>query len=375
MHRSTTETLSPVPQAAPRRMKIVIIGLTITSSWGNGHATTYRGLVRELVRRGHGVLFLEHDKPWYASNRDLPNPPYGRTELYADVEDLKHRFADELATADVVIVGSYVPQGVEVGHWATSLAGGASAFYDIDTPVTMAKLKRGDYEYLSPQLIPKYDVYLSFTGGPTLERLEREYGSPRALPLYCSVDPDLYHPVPMPAKWDLGYLGTYSADRQPPLERLMLDPARAWPQGRFAVAGPQYPSEIDWPANARRIEHLPPAEHCAFYNAQRFTLNITRSDMIQAGYSPSVRLFEAAACGVPIISDYWDGLASFFTFDREILLASCADDVLRMLREIDDEQRRAIGNAARQRILSSHTAAHRAAELEGYVLEQTPCER
>ena len=283
MHRSA-QPLSPVktPQAKPP-LTIVIIGLTITSSWGNGHATTYRGLVRELVRRGHDVLFLEHDKPWYAQSRDLPNPPYCRTELYASVDELKQRFAHNVAAADLVIVGSYLPQGVEVGQWVTSIAGGTTAFYDIDTPVTMAKLARGDYEYLSPPLIAKYDMYLSFTGGPLLERLEREYGSPRALPLYCSVDPELYRPVQSPIRWDLGYLGTYSPDRQPPLQRLMLDPAARWHDGRFVVAGPQYPPEINWPSNVQRIEHLPPAEHCAFYNSQRFTLNITRSDMIRAG--------------------------------------------------------------------------------------------
>src|SRR3954466_13434743 len=205
-------------------LRIVIIGMTITSSWGNGHATTYRGLTRELVRRGHDVLFLEHDKPWYASNRDLPNPPYGRTELYERVDDLQTRFADDVRSADLVIVGSYVPQGVEVGEWVTRVAEGQTAFYDIDTPVTLAKLERGDFEYLSPELIPRYGMYLSFTGGPTLRRLEREYGSPMARALYCSVDPDLYSPAERKIEWDLGYLGTYSADRQPPLDRLMLEP-------------------------------------------------------------------------------------------------------------------------------------------------------
>src|SRR5689334_1895903 len=132
--------------APPPRLRIVILGLTITSSWGNGHATTYRGLVRELVRRGHDVLFLEHDKPWYASNRDLPNPPFGRTELYASVDDLKNRFAADVREAHLVVVGSYVPEGVGVGEWVTRTARGITAFYDIDTPVTLAKLSRGDFE-------------------------------------------------------------------------------------------------------------------------------------------------------------------------------------------------------------------------------------
>jgi spore maturation protein CgeB len=350
-------------------MNIVILGLSITSSWGNGHATTFRGLVRELTRNGHQVLFLERDMPWYANSRDLPNPDFCQTELYTSLADLQARFTEQVRAADLVMVGSYVPEGVAVGEWVVQTAQGIKSFYDIDTPVTLAKLAREDYEYLHPRLIPQYDLYLSFTGGPTLARLEKEYGSPMARPFYCSFDPALYFPEPQPAKWDLGYLGTYSDDRQPPLEKLMLDAARQWPQGRFVVAGPQYPATVQWPANTEYIHHLPPAEHRTFYNAQRFTQNITRADMLAAGYSPSVRLFEAAACGTPIISDYWEGLDSIFEFDREILVAHSAADTLRYLRELSEAERQAIGERARQKVLNAHTAAHRAKELEGYVSE------
>ena len=354
---------TPTADRATDPLQIVVIGLTITSSWGNGHATTYRGLVRELARRGHDVLFLEHDKPWYSANRDMPHPPFGRTELYYSVDDLKQRFARHVRSADLVIVGSYVPEGVEVGEWVNNRAGGTTAFYDIDTPVTLAKLAAADHEYLTPELIPEYDLYLSFTGGPTLRRLEREFGSPCARALYCSVDPDLYYPEDRPTRWDLGYLGTYSADRQPPLERLLLEPARRWRQGRFVVAGPKYPDDVDW-TNVERINHLAPDKHRAFYNAQAFTLNVTRADMIRAGWSPSVRLFEAAACGVPIVSDAWDGLDELFAPDEEILIARSTADVLRYLRETTESARAAIGRRARQKVLAGHTAAHRAAELE-----------
>lgn len=351
------------------RLRIVILGLSITSSWGNGHATTFRGLVRELDARGHDVLFLERDVPWYAENRDLPRPPYGRTELYDSLASLRARFHDEIRDADFVMVGSYVPDGAAVGEWATRTARGVTAFYDIDTPVTLARLERGDEEYLSEGLIPRYDRYLSFTGGPTLDLLEDRYGSPRALPLYCSFDPDLYHPEDRPIRWDLGYMGTYSDDRQPPLDALLLEPARRLPAGRFVVAGPQYPEDIAWPSGVERIAHLPPREHRAFYNAQRFTLNITRADMRAAGFSPSVRLFEAAACGVPIISDWWEGLDAFFVPGEEILIAHRAEDTLRFLHDIPAEEARAIGRRARARVLARHTAAHRAAELETFILE------
>ncbi|QNF35437.1 glycosyltransferase [Adhaeribacter swui] len=350
-------------------LNIVILGLSITSSWGNGHATTFRGLVRELANRGHRVLFLERDVPWYASSRDLPNPGYCDTQLYTSLDDLQTRFTEQVREADFVMVGSYVPEGVAVGQWVINTAQGIKAFYDIDTPVTLAKLERQDYEYLHPRLIPQYDLYLSFTGGPTLDLLEQKYGSPKARPLYCSFDPDLYFPELQELKWDLGYLGTYSDDRQPPLEKLMLDAARAWPEGKFVVAGPQYPETIQWPANTQYIHHLPPAEHRKFYNSQRFTQNITRVDMIKAGYSPSVRLFEAAACGTPIISDYWNGLDSIFKFESEILVSYSAADTLRFLKEISEPERKAIGEKARQKVLVQHTAAHRALEVEQYIRE------
>jgi spore maturation protein CgeB len=350
-------------------LRIVILGLSITSSWGNGHATTYRALVRELVRRGHDVRFLERDQPWYAEHRDLPRPPYGRTALYAGLDELRERFARPVREADLVIVGSFVPDGAAVGDWVQAQAGGVKAFYDIDTPVTLARLARGEHDYLSPSQIPGYELYLSFTGGPTLRRLEREWGSPRARVLYCSVDPELYFPQPQPLAWDLGYMGTYSDDRQPVLERLLLAPARELPQARFVVAGPQYPSQIDWPVNVQYRAHLPPAEHRAFYNSQRFTLNVTRADMIRAGWSPSVRLFEAAACGTPIVSDRWPGLETLLAPGREILLASTARDVLSVLRRFGEDERRMLAERARKRILSEHTAAHRAQQLETYALE------
>jgi spore maturation protein CgeB len=350
-------------------LRIVFLGLSITSSWGNGHATTYRGLIRELARMGHSILFLEKDVPWYAENRDLPAPPYCKTELYASIDELKERFSGDVSAADAVVVGSYVPEGAQAGNWVIKTAKGIKAFYDIDTPVTLAKLSRGDTEYLAPELVPNYDLYLSFTGGPTLKRLEREYGSPMARPLYCSFDPEMYYPTSISPIWDMGYLGTFSDDRQPILDSLMLQPARNWSCGRFVVAGPQYPESISWPNNVQRINHLPPTHHRSFYNSQRFTLNVTRADMVAAGYSPSVRLFEAAACATPIISDYWEGLETIFKPGEEILISRSPEETLNYLRSISDSKRQGMGLRARSRVMAEHTAAHRAQEFLGYLAE------
>jgi spore maturation protein CgeB len=343
--------------------KLVILGLSITSSWGNGHATTYRALVKALARRGHDVLFLERDVPWYAEHRDLPDPPYCRTLLYDDLPDLEKKAGAAIRDADAVIVGSYVPEGVATGHLVLARARGPVAFYDIDTPVTLAKLAAGDSEYIDEELIGAYDAYLSFTGGPTLDRLEA-LGSPRAAALYCSVDPDIHAPVAVERRWRLGYLGTYSPDRQPGLEALLLAPAERMPQAEFAVAGPQYPEDISWPGNVTHIQHLPPAEHPAFYCAQDFTLNVTRADMRAAGYSPSVRLFEAAACGVPILSDDWPGLDSILKVGSEILVAHDTEEAMAILQRTSRKARDAMAAAARRAVLARHTSAHRAAELE-----------
>jgi spore maturation protein CgeB len=348
-------------------MKVVLLGLSITSSWGNGHATNYRALVKELAARGHAVTFLEREAPWYAANRDLPEPPWGETHLYASVAELRRRHAQRIRAADLVVLGSYVPEGVAVGEWVTATATGATAFYDIDTPVTVAKVEAGDEEYLSRALVPRFDVYLSFTGGPLLERLEDGLGARRAEAFYCFVDPDAYRPQAVAERWLLGYLGTYSADRQPQVEELLLEPARRLGAARFAVAGPQYPETVAWPGNVDRIEHLPPSEHPGFYCAQRATLNVTRADMRRWGWSPSVRLFEAAACGVPVISDRWAGIETVFEPGREILLATTAADVVGLLQRHSHAELRAIGARARARVLEEHTAARRADRLEQLV--------
>lgn len=347
-------------------MKLVVLGLSLSSSWGNGHATTFRALLKAFAARGHDVLFLERDVPWYRNNRDIADADYCRLEFYRSLEELD-RWREEIRDADAVIVGSYVPEGVEVGKYVQRTARRVAAFYDIDTPVTLAKLDRRDFEYLSPEVVPGYDLYLSFTGGPTLRRIERRYGSPMARALYCSVDPDAYPVLYVPRKWDLSYLGTYSDDRQPALEKLLIEPARQLPHLKFCVAGPQYPDSIDWPNNVERIDHVPPAEHPRFYAASRYTLNVTRADMIAAGWSPSVRLFEAAACATPVISDHWDGIETLFEPDREIVLAHNTEDVVACLAQGDDAS--TIGRAARDRVLSAHTAAHRASELERAIEE------
>ncbi|MBV8084339.1 MAG: glycosyltransferase [Chloroflexi bacterium] len=351
-------------------MHFVIFGLTLSSSWGNGHATTWRGVLKALHRAGHRVTFFERNVPYYAASRDLPDPEFCRLVVYDDWAEALSQARAAIADTDVAIVTSYCADGLAANRLMLDAAGPLRVFYDIDTPVTLAELDqhgiatKSGAQYLTPELMPEFDLYLSFTGGPTLDVLERRWGVRLAKPLYCSVDPEIHFPVP-PAKayrCALSYLGTYSADRQPSLERLLFRPAEARPWERLLVAGSQYPDGITWPANVRLLEHLPPGDHSAFYCSSRLALNITREAMLRTGYAPSVRLFEAASCGVPVVSDAWPGLEEFFEPGVDILVASEQDDVLAALdRSAADLA--AIGGAARERALAEHTCTVRAQEL------------
>ncbi|HEY8946262.1 MAG TPA: glycosyltransferase, partial [Polyangiaceae bacterium] len=280
----------------------------------------------------------------------------------------RDRFGAAVESADAVIVGSYVPDGAELLNWVLASARGVRLFYDIDTPVTLEKLRRDEPTYIGRESIPKLDGYLSFTGGPVLETIAQIFGAPLVLPLYCSVDTELYAPVARAPARDLGYLGTYSADRQPALEKLLVQSARAWTSGRFVVAGSCYPHS-DWPPNVERLEHVPPGEHRQFYGSLRFALNLTRADMLKAGFSPSVRLFEAAACGVPVVSDVWAGMDEFFAPGREIAQVRSSLELLQVLTRMPEADRMRMGQRARERVLRQHTAEHRARQLEHYLAE------
>jgi spore maturation protein CgeB len=346
-------------------MKLVIFGLTMSSSWGNGHATLWRGLCRSLVRRGHDVVFFERDVPYYAAHRDLAQMPGVQLVLYGQWNDALDSFRHELADADAAMVTSYCPDGIA----ATEIIGecpGLKLFYDLDTPVTLDSVKSGRVlNYVGPRGLRDFDLVLSFTGGQALDELRAELGARVVLPLYGHVDPDAHRPAPRMPQYeaDLSYLGTYAADRQQALEELFVGPARRAPERRFVIGGAQYPEAFPWAPNIFFVRHIPPAEHPSFFSSSLLTLNVTRRAMAEMGFCPSGRLFEAAACGVPILSDSWQGLESFFTPDEEILITRSADDTLRALERSRDELTR-IAAAARERTLSEHTADRRALELE-----------
>jgi spore maturation protein CgeB len=347
-------------------MKLVIFGLTISSSWGNGHATLWRGLCRNLAPLGYDVVFFERDTSFYAGARDCAEVPGGgELVLYRDFDEAREKVRRHLREADAAIVTSYCPDGVAATREILDSPCPRRIFYDLDTPVTLDDLAAGrEIAAIGPDGLRDFDLVLSFTGGPALDVLRDRLGARRVAPLYGHVDPDVHRPTPREPRFaaDLSYLGTYAQDRQARLEELFVEPARTRPDMRFVIAGAQYPHDFPWTSNIFFVRHLPPGDHAAFFSSSRLTLNVTRAAMARMGWCPSGRLFEAAACGAPILSDDWPGLSDFFAPGREILVARRREDALGALA-MHDDQLAAIARRARERVLAEHTSARRAQEL------------
>jgi spore maturation protein CgeB len=346
-------------------MQLVIFGLTLSSSWGNGHATIWRGLCKALARRGHDVSFFERDVPYYAAHRDLQTTDTYQLILYSSWKEIEARAREAVATADSAIVTSYCPDAVAAADLILNSSTPVRVFYDLDTPVTLERLRlEGAVDYLPPYGLGPFDLVLSYAGGRALDELRQHLGARRVAALYGSVDPEVHKPVSADSQYrsDLSYLGTYAADRQPALQQLFLEPAKRFPAKRFLVGGALYPQDFPWRDNVAFVSHVPPPEHPAFYSSSGLTLSIARAAMAEMGCCPSGRLFEAAACETPVLSDAWDGLKEFFEPGREILVASTAKDVEECLA-LSPEELRSIGRAARERVLAEHTADHRGQQL------------
>lgn len=351
-------------------VKITVFGLTISSSWGNGHATPYRAILRALHRMGHHIHFFEKDVPYYSARRDFESCDYCDLTLYSDWQQVRGQALTNASESDVVITASYLPDGAKINEEILNLTRPLHVFYDLDTPVTLNALEAGPLDYLRASQLAEFDLVLSFTGGPILEELEQKFGVRMARALFGGVDPDDYHRGPTSNRFicDLSYMGTYAADRQAKVDELFLDPARNNPDKQFVLAGSLYPWNWQSPANVRRIEHISPHDHPKFYSSSRVTLNITRGEMARWGWCPSGRFFEAAACSTPLITDSWAGLDSFFDLDREVTVVATAADVEQALSRPESELQE-MAARARTRTLEEHTGTVRARQLVSYLEE------
>ncbi|MCU1261182.1 MAG: hypothetical protein JWO80_4067 [Bryobacterales bacterium] len=366
-------------------MKLVIFGLAVSSSWGNGHATLWRGLCRALSKRGHSVVFFERDVAYYSNTRDLTElPGGGDLILYSEWSDVAANATVHLTGADVGMVTSYCPDAQPASNAVLESGANLKVFYDLDAPVTLSRVRKGEtVDYVGPRAFRDFDLVLSYAGGRTLTDLEQLLGARRVAPLYGSVDPAVHKPADSDPEFtaDLSYLGTYSPDRDETLRKLLLEPARRSPERKFIIAGSMYGGDFPWLPNIYFVDHLPPARHPAFYCSAKVTLNVTRGPMAELGFCPSGRLFEAAACGVPVFSDRWEGLDTFYQPGSEILIGHSTEDAVEMLNRSPEELAR-IGRAARERTLADHTSDQRVKDLErileaayrgSSILEDTQC--
>src|SRR5437868_6018898 len=357
--------LKRTPDGGPGPMKFAIFGLSISSSWGNGHATIWRGLCRALSRLGHRVTFFEKDVPYYAAHRDLTASDDYDLVLYSDWKEIGDCVERATRESDASIVTSYCQDSQQACDAVLNSRAQRKVFYDLDTPVTLESFsRRGWVDYIPSYGLAPFDLVLSYTGGNALQDLQQRMGARNVAPLYGCADPAIHKPVNDHSSYasDLSYLGTYAPDRQGILQQLFLEPARRSPEKKFLIGGAQYPEDFPWSENVWFVHHVPPGHHPAFYSSCSLTLSVTRAPMASCGFCPSARLFEAAACRTPVISDYWPGLESFFEPGREILVAENPNDVVEALSR-DSRDLREIGAAAHERVLAEHTASHRAEQL------------
>lgn len=347
-------------------MKIVVFGLSLSSSWGNGHATVWRSLLAGLRRRGHESIFFERDVRYYSEHRDLTFPRYSELCIYGSWECVAERAWREADDADVAIVTSYCADAIAASALVLESGARLRVFYDLDTPVTLASLSDArPVFYLPPGGLSAFDLVLSFTGGRALGELRSRLGARRVAALYGSVDPDEYKPAERATRFagNLSYLGTYAPDRQASLNRLFFNAARRLPRRRFVIGGSLFPKHCPWAENIYYIPHVPPPDHRNFYSSSPMTLNVTRTAMAAMGFCPSGRLFEAAACGAAIVSDGWEGIENFFEPGQEIIILDNTEDTVAALG-LDRNIVAGIARRARERTLDEHTGLRRALEFE-----------
>jgi spore maturation protein CgeB len=348
-----------------RGLRFVVFGLTASSTWGNGHATLWRGLAAALARRGHRLTFFEKDEPWYASHRDLGELPGGELHLHPGLPAAREQAARALEGADVAMVTSYCADADVATELVLASGAPVRAFYDLDAGVTLARLDAGEpVPWLPPDGLAAFDLVLSFTGGRTLRAMVERLGARRAEALFGFADPAVHRPAPAvdAFRGDCSYLGTYAPGRQAGLEALFLGPAARSPERTFVLAGAMYDGAFPWRPNVRWVRHLEPALHPAFFCSSPLTVNVTRPEMAAVGHCPSPRLFEAAGCGVPVLSDPFPGVEDFFTPGEEVLVARDADEAAAAVA-LPREVLARVGRRARERFLAEHTADARAREL------------
>jgi spore maturation protein CgeB len=349
-------------------LRIAFFGSSLVSAYWNGAATYYRGLVRSLAKRGHRVTFYEPDAYDRQKHRDIPDPEWARVVVYPGrgAEGVR-RALDDARGSDAVVKCSGVgvfDELLEAAVLDLKRPGTQVVFWDVDAPATLDRV-RGDPRDPFRPLIPRYDWVFTYGGGDPVVRAYTEFGARACVPVYNALDPHTHHPVPHDDRFagDLGFVGNRLPDREARVEEFFLRAAAELPDESFLLAGSGW-GDKPMPANVRYLGHLYTRDHNAFNATPRAVLNVSRESMARYGYSPATRVFEAAGAGACLITDAWEGIELFLEPEREVLVASDGHGVAEHLRGLSAERARAVGGAARRRVLAAHTYDHRAAQVE-----------
>ena len=359
-------------------MKIAFYGSSLLSSYWNGAATYYRGLLSALAARGYDVTFYEPDAFDRQQNRDIDPPDWAKVVVYPATEPAAREVAARAAEADVVVKASGVGVFDDLLLHAAIAAARPHAvriFWDVDAPATLAELKTDPAAALHAAL-PALDLVLTYGGGPPVVNAYERFGARLCRPIYNGLDPATHHPAPSEPRFaaDLSFLANRLPDREARVERFFLQPAAQLPGRRFLIGGSGW-GDKSMPANVRKAGHVGTADHNAFNGSSLAVLNVARESMADVGFSPATRVFEAAGAGACLITDAWEGIELFLTPGEEVLVARDGQDVAEHLAALTPKRARSIGEAARQRALAEHTYARRAAEVDAILRREAAAKR
>jgi spore maturation protein CgeB len=358
-------------------MNIAFFGSSLVSAYWNGAATYYRGIIRALAARGHRVTFYEPDAFERQSHRDIPDPDWARVVVYPATEDGVARALDHARGADLVVKASGVGVFDELLDKAVldlRTPNGLAVFWDVDAPATLDRLESHPDDPFHA-LVPRYDLVLTYGGGDPVVRAYERAGARLCVPIYNALDPTTHFPTDPDPRFagDLGFLGNRLPDREVRVEEFFLRAAAQCPERTFLLGGNGW-GDKPMPANVKYLGHVYTRDHNTFNCSALAVLNISRESMARYGFSPATRVFEAAGAAACLITDAWEGIETFLEPESEVLVARHGDEVAERLLGLTPERAQAIGQAARRRILSEHTYAHRAAQVEAVLDAHRPSE-
>jgi spore maturation protein CgeB len=352
-------------------MKIAFFGSSLVSAYWNGAATYYRGILKALHQRGHSITFYEPDAYERQKHRDIPDPGWARVFVYESTEQGLQSALDDALNANITVKASGVgvfDDLLEAAVLDQRTPNSRVVFWDVDAPVTLDRVQNNPNDAFLP-LIPQYDLILTYGGGQPVISAYEALGAARCVPIYNGFDPETHHPALANPTFsaDLAFLGNRLPDREARVEEFFLNPAAALPDRQFLLGGSGWGDKA-MPANVHYLGHVYTLDHNAFNCTPKAVLNISRESMARYGFSPATRVFEAAAAGACLITDYWEGIEEFFEPEREILVAQSGADVVRFVNDLTEDEAGEIGAAARRRALAEHTYAHRVEPLEMLLL-------